>query len=300
MLLLSAGKNIGIVPANTMYGSVLHFAPDFRGGTDKGETILQTGGVVAVSNTGGYVLRLKVSWIDPDGKARSTTLDNTAGTPAATVPLSAGSTNIRIEASSLAGRQIFTKTFPQAGMYAYTVGGTAFLETHSDGLTYPVIDTLRDAFSKGGAIETGIVSTAKTIQYAFTGNSEEYTVQIDNCHSNLSNTNTADRITLYLYDENGSNFIQESVQGSGSCSTKISITTPVKVSRFALGTSGQDAFFLDEVKFWKGYSAFTGDLLSHSGRNDGGGWCLSTDTADAPDWPAHKSGDCAGLIHFPR
>ena len=58
MLLLSAGKNLGIVPANTMYGSVLHFAPDFRGGTDKGETILQTGGVVAVSNTGGYQMVL--------------------------------------------------------------------------------------------------------------------------------------------------------------------------------------------------------------------------------------------------
>lgn len=161
-------------------------------------------------------------------------------------------------------------------------------------------EKIADAFSKGGAIETGLTSAGNTIQYAFTGNPQEYTVDIDNCHSDLTGTDTTDTITLYLYDDKGSNFVQQSVAGSGRCSTSISITTSTKVTRFALGTSGQNAFYIDEVKFWKGKSAFTGDLLSDSGRDNGGGWCLSTDPADAPDWAANRSGSCAGILHFPQ
>ncbi len=141
----------------------------------------------------------------------------------------------------------------------------------------------------------------QSVQYAFDGNPQEYTVDIDNCHSGLTGTDTTDTITLYLYDDRGVNFVQTSVAGSGSCSTSLSITTATKVTAFALGTSGQNAFYIDDAKMSLGKSFFKGGtVISHSGRDEGGGWCLSKDPNDGADWRAVMIGNCGELVHFPQ
>ena len=124
----------------------------FRGGSD-GKTILAKGGVIAVKNNGGFVMRLRVSWTDSQGIARSEEIQN-AGGRAATIPLSIGARDIQVECSAVAGKQIFQKSFAAPGMYAFTVGGTTLAPTAATGLNRDTGDQVK-AFIAGEKIPDG-------------------------------------------------------------------------------------------------------------------------------------------------
>ena len=55
------------------------------------------------------------------------------GGRAATIPLSAGARDIEIECWAVGGNQIFKKSYPTVGMYAFTVGGTVQLTNMVEG-----------------------------------------------------------------------------------------------------------------------------------------------------------------------
>ncbi len=152
MLMLGKNTANSTVAAYSMYSAVLTYGA-FRG-TDRQQTILETGGVVAVSNRGGYVLRLRVNWVSPSGQPKSVTVDTTTATTAAVIPLSSGARNITVEATAIGGRQIFTRSFANAGMYAFTVGGTTLDPTMSAGLSLGVANAAKD-FITGGDIPAG-------------------------------------------------------------------------------------------------------------------------------------------------
>ena len=85
--------------------------------------VMAKGGVVAVRNNGGYVMRLRVSWISPDGAEKVEDVLCGQG-ETATIPLSLGSRKIVINCWAQGnGQAIISETKTAAGMYAYTVDG---------------------------------------------------------------------------------------------------------------------------------------------------------------------------------
>jgi hypothetical protein len=117
---------------------------NFRGKSE-GKTILAKGGAVAVLNSGGYVMTLKVKWTAPDGTQKSNELSKPAG-QTAVIPLSVGAKNIEIECWAVGGKTIFKKTYISPGMYAFTVGGTTLINSVSDGLKDDVRNNVNSTF----------------------------------------------------------------------------------------------------------------------------------------------------------
>ncbi|WP_273455887.1 hypothetical protein [Nevskia ramosa] len=104
----------------------------FRG-KPEGKEVLEKGGVVAVKNNAAYLLKLRVEWTTPNGLRKSEEVTN-AGGRAAAIPLSADARNIVATAWAVGGNQIFRKTFANAGMYDFTVGGTTLSNSFDAGL----------------------------------------------------------------------------------------------------------------------------------------------------------------------
>ncbi len=145
-------KSLDETSAAVFYRAVQDFG-GYRGGSE-GKEILEKGGVVAVKNNGGYVMGLRVSWTSPQGGNRVEEIQN-AGGRAATIPLSVGARNIEVECWAVAGKQIFKKSFPGAGMYAFTVGGTTLSTTVADGLSADIGEDVNKAAIAVKKVVTG-------------------------------------------------------------------------------------------------------------------------------------------------
>jgi hypothetical protein len=116
----------------------------FRG-ESSGKSILAKGGVVAVLNSGAYVMTLKVKWTAPDGVSRTAEVSKPAG-QTAVIPLSIGAKNIEVECWAVAGTTIFTKKYNAPGMYAFTVKGTTLIHSFTDGLNNDVRNNVNSTF----------------------------------------------------------------------------------------------------------------------------------------------------------
>ncbi len=144
-------KSLDETSAAVFFRAVQDFG-GYRGGSD-GRKVLAKGGVVAVKNNGGFVMGLRVKWTSPDGSEKVEEIQN-AGGRAATIPLSIGARNIEVECWAVAGKQIFKKSFPGVGMYAFTVGGTTLAPTLADGLNKDAGDEIK-TFVTGEKIPAG-------------------------------------------------------------------------------------------------------------------------------------------------
>ena len=135
----------------------------------------------------------------------------------------------------------------------------------------------------------------------------DYRVMIDNCHSDLDNTETSDTITLRVYDESGRQIHMDWVDGSAGCGfgtsgeTEFTFSTAEIIGWFELETNGEDGYFMDSVKMTANGRTFgLGGADSWSGRNGGNGWCLSTDPADADgQWANNLANGCQQIQRFP-
>lgn len=110
-----------------------------------------------------------------------------------------------------------------------------------------------------------------------------YDVSIDFCHSDLSDTGTANELIVTLSGVDGVVGTQR-LNGTGNCSVfgapvsadaKLKFETFLDVSAISVETTGGDALFIDEIEIWKGSSK-----IAWYGRENQGGWCLSTDPND--------------------
>ncbi len=155
----------------------------------------------------------------------------------------------------------------------------------------------------------GTINTLKNIQFAsdtevknfttdgnlfgagFGKTTYEYRVEIDACHSDLSNTETGNRITVQFWS--GSDRVASIYKDGVSNTCKIwegnatfTYETPRNITHVVVKTNGSDGFYIDELYLYKG-----GDLKQHHGRDDGSGWCLSTDPSDGSgDWSGKVAG----------
>ena len=126
----------------------------------------------------------------------------------------------------------------------------------------------------------------------------EYRVQIDCNHSDLDYTDTANRITVSFLA--GSTHIAGKYRDGVSCPSigadpEFEITSGTPITRVTVSTNGSDAFYIDELRIYK-----DDVLVTHEGRDNGSGWCLSTDPGDAQgSWKNNISGSvCRPEVSF--
>lgn len=110
------------------------------------------------------------------------------------------------------------------------------------------------------------------------GNTASYKVEIDNCHSTVTNEGTGGRITVEFWS--GAKRL-ESVSKNGvplDCTNDATFIAKTKlpVTHVVVKTNSGDAFFIDEIRLYKG-----GILNKKFGSDNGQGWCLSTQSSDA-------------------
>jgi hypothetical protein len=148
--------------------------------------------------------------------------------------------------------------------------------------------TIPAPFKAGGAVAN------------FFGNDPtKYQVQIDFCHPTLQATETAANITVEFWTTEG--YVDKKiVAGTASdCGTfskgvlNFYQTTGYNINQIQIKTDGQDAFFIDQVKVWKGT-----EQVLWEGRDGGNGWCLSTDRTAGSDWASNLAFDCVTTLIF--
>ncbi len=128
-----------------------------------------------------------------------------------------------------------------------------------------------------------------------------YSAEIDFCHSSLQDTATANNITVEFMSGNaavGSQVISGSASDCGVFSKGYLTATATVVGKnvdgIRVSTDGNDGMYIDQVKAYK-----NGSLFIWEGRDNGGGWCLSTDVNDyTGGWEAVTSGVCAKTQYF--
>ena len=131
-----------------------------------------------------------------------------------------------------------------------------------------------------------------------TSTAANYRVTVDCNHSNLRNTDTGNRITVSFLDSGGNLIRTVSRAGIRNCArsdSAFSIDTNRVVRYIEFGTNGNDAFFIDEWRLFR-----NGARINWEGRDNGRGWCLSTDPRDASGpWQGFVTGGCRSRIRFP-
>ncbi|MEM1359617.1 MAG: phosphatidylinositol-specific phospholipase C domain-containing protein [Bacteroidota bacterium] len=133
----------------------------------------------------------------------------------------------------------------------------------------------------------------------FTTSEYEYRVEIDACHSDLDHTGTGNQITVQFW-AGSQRVASKYVDGPGDqCSvflkdTGFSIKTQEAITHVVVKTNGGDGYYIDQLKIYKG-----GELNAHHGRDDGKGWCLSTQASDANgDWKNYVANGCRSSQQF--
>jgi len=134
--------------------------------------------------------------------------------------------------------------------------------------------------------------------YAIPKPATEYKVAIDACHSSLSNEGTKNKITIEFW--NNSQLVgtksKNGVPVNCSKSDEMFILMSTQnVTHIIVKTNGSDGFYIDEIRLYKALK-----LQKHHGRDNGGGWCLSTDANDANgSWKGKVSGNtCKSSVRF--
>lgn len=125
-----------------------------------------------------------------------------------------------------------------------------------------------------------------------------YSVSIDCNHSAISDTETANRISVSFLDRNRNSIRTVSKSGIRNCSQSdavFSIATNQIVRFVRFATNGNDAFYIDEWRLFRDRK-----LIHREGSENGKGWCLSTDPRDAGrDWRGFVVGGCRTRLRFP-
>ncbi len=126
-----------------------------------------------------------------------------------------------------------------------------------------------------------------------------YRLKIDICHSDLNDTNTSNLLVAEFMGENGvlqRNELAGNVTGCGPFSLGIlpaTLMSEQELKSVRISNTGGDALFIDQVEVDK-----DGDRLFWDGRNNGGGWCLSTDPNDYKGGWEEAASTCASSYTF--
>ena len=121
-----------------------------------------------------------------------------------------------------------------------------------------------------------------------------YRVNVDYCIAGLQDTTSSNNITVDFLA--GGKIVQRSKLGGGGagCSGEASMTTADIITSVRVNTDGGDGMLIDQVQVFR-----SGNRIFWDGRDNGGGWCLSTDANDhIGGWEGAVSGGCAKSHSF--
>jgi C1A family cysteine protease len=124
-----------------------------------------------------------------------------------------------------------------------------------------------------------------------------YKVVLDACHNKIEHEGTKNRITVDFY-AGSKKVTSQSKNGVAPCvgsGAEYSIKTTEKITRVVVSTNGDDGFFIDEA-----YLYINNSLARKFDKDDGQGWCLSTDPTDASrSWKGYaKDNRCYSQVEF--
>ncbi|MBY0393469.1 MAG: hypothetical protein K2Q27_09400 [Novosphingobium sp.] len=132
-----------------------------------------------------------------------------------------------------------------------------------------------------------------------------YRAEIDFCHSALNDTETNDPITIELLGYSGTVIKKEVLQGGFNCRGKIWEREPLTVfadtaqivKAVRVSTTGSNAMFIDQAKVTRDHKT----AIVWEGRDNGNGWCLSTDPMDFQGgWENNVAGQCQSSYTFDK
>jgi len=120
-----------------------------------------------------------------------------------------------------------------------------------------------------------------------------YKVNVDYCISGLTDTPSASNITVDFLS-NGKLVNRQKLQNAASgCAAEVETTATDIITAVRINTDGGDAMLIDQVQVYR-----DGRKIFWDGRENGGGYCLSTDAGDtAGGWEAVASG-CSKSFTF--
>lgn len=146
-----------------------------------------------------------------------------------------------------------------------------------EGLAIDSADCLADSKqNKSGAL----FSVDKTCE------SRSFWVDIDCYHTKLNSTDTKNTVSVNFYSNNTlvGTKTMKGVTSCGPVSTdpRWALDTRSSINKVVVAINGSDGFYIDELYIYQ-----DGTLKKHYGKDDGKGWCLSTDPNDARYWKGY-------------
>ncbi|MDH3529843.1 MAG: hypothetical protein OEQ28_09780 [Acidobacteriota bacterium] len=174
-------------------------------------------------------------------------------------------------------------------------------EERDNGMGWCLSTDPRDASGTWQAYTNGLCRT--WIKFPVSGGTvppatNKYKVTVDCRHARIRNTITRNRITVTFMDATSGVIESKTMNGITNCTkgdAAFSITTDREVGYIDFRTNGNDAYYIDQWRLFK-----NGALIHREERNNGMGWCLSTDPRDASGtWQAYTNGLCRTWIKFP-
>ncbi|MEM7491902.1 MAG: hypothetical protein AAF296_00885 [Pseudomonadota bacterium] len=106
----------------------------------------------------------------------------------------------------------------------------------------------------------------------------DFEVAIDCNHSGIDNEDTSNRITVHFYSGNrhvGSRYKNGVRCPSIGADPSFNIQSEWQITHIEVSTNGDNAFYIDELRIFQ-----NNKKIEHAGKDNGRGWCLSTDTGD--------------------
>lgn len=157
------------------------------------------------------------------------------------------------------------------------------------------IRTLCDSISVGEGTVDGVEDALISVGILNTS-ANEWGVDIDSCHSDMNHTGTKNGITVEFWASNnmvGTRYKNGVSDNCYSDDASYSFKTKEKITHIIVRTNGNDGFFIDELYLYKG-----GTLKKRHGRDNGRGWCLSTDPKDGKGAWKSKVSSCLRQKQF--
>ena len=107
---------------------------------------------------------------------------------------------------------------------------------------------------------------------------QKWAVEIDCYHKDLDHEDTSDRVAVTFYA--GNTVVGTKAKNGVTCRSMgadptWSLQTDQLVTRVVVATNGANAFYIDELRVSRDNTQ-----IVHHGRDNGSGWCLSTDSND--------------------
>lgn len=184
---------------------------------------------------------------------------------------------------------------PQAGSFTGTIRGKIGGKSFNESITLAATAMDLNKFAE----EAALAILGPLLPAPSPGQENDYQVEIDACHSAVTHTGTKNNIIVQFWSGTTLAGVKIEVGPGERCTfiesnVRFDLRTAMPITHVVVITDGDDGYFIDQLWIRK-----NGQLVAHHGRDDGNGWCLSTDANDANGgWKSNLARGCQPLQRF--